>query len=107
MATTCTTTTRAAAPKPELEGLASQLRAFNGHRSLWIDDASGQICHEEPEAELEALGYRYVGTVFAPQPDELASLLTGRFWPLPELAPEPEAAAPARLPMGLVPLQSM
>lgn len=66
----------------QLEALASQLRAFNGYRTLWIEegpgDATGQVVHTEPEVELEADGYRYVGTVLAPSVDALASMLADR-----------------------------
>lgn len=61
-----------------LLALASQLRAFNGHRTVWIDDATGEVVHTEPEAELEARGYRYVATLLAPSEDELALALADR-----------------------------
>lgn len=61
-----------------LLALASQLRAFNGHRTVWIDDATGDVVHTEPEAELEGRGYRYVATLLAPSEDELALALADR-----------------------------
>jgi hypothetical protein len=66
----------------QLEALASQLSAFNGHRTLWIDDASREVVHTEPEVELEAHGYRYVATVLGPSPDALAQILADRLFAL-------------------------
>lgn len=66
----------------QLSALASQLRAFNGHRTIWIDDATGEVVHTEPEVELEAHGYRYVATVLGPSPDALAQILADRLFAL-------------------------
>lgn len=66
----------------QLEALASQLRAFNGYRTLWMEEsptgATAQVVHTEPDVELEAHGYRYVATVLAPSADALGSLLADR-----------------------------
>jgi hypothetical protein len=80
---------------PILDGLLTQLRAFNGHRTVWIDESTGAIVHTEPEVELEALGYRYVDTVFAPRRDELAALLAA--CPRPAVAEQRSVTMPLQL----------
>ncbi len=60
---------------PPVADLVQQLRAFHGHRTLWLDEARGQLMHAEPEEELEALGYRYIATLMRPGPEALAEAL--------------------------------
>jgi hypothetical protein len=79
--------------------VAVQLRGFHGHRTVWIDP-QGHLWHTEPDEELEAIGWRYVGTFMRPDTETLelavGRALIGRTLPrpalqravgLPELAP--------------------
>ncbi len=70
---------------PSVADLVRQLRAFHGHRTLWLDETRGALLHAEPEEELEALGYRYVATLMRPGPEALADAL-GRVGLRPGLA---------------------
>ncbi len=49
----------------EVEDLCTQLRGFNGHRTVWLD-GDDALWHAEPDEMLEELGHRYVGTFFRP-----------------------------------------
>jgi len=59
---------------PSVADLVHQLRAFHGHRTVWIEP-TGLVMHAEPDEELEDLGYRYVATLMRPAPEELAEAL--------------------------------
>ena len=59
---------------PSVVDLVQQLRAFHGHRTVWLD-ADGSLVHAEPDEELEDLGYRYVATLMRPGPEALAEAL--------------------------------
>jgi hypothetical protein len=76
------------APPATVADVAAQLRGYHGHRTVWID-LQGHLWHTEPEQELEALGWRYVGTFMRPNLDvlELAVTMTlgGRAAPRPAL----------------------
>lgn len=60
---------------PSVADLVRQLRAFHGYRTLWVDPQGAEICHAEPDEELEAEGYRYVATLMRPGPEVLAEAL--------------------------------
>lgn len=61
--------------------LVTSLRAYNGHRSLWLDPF-GTLWHGEPEDDgFDALGHRYVGTFMRPDADALHAALAGIAWP--------------------------
>lgn len=64
------------APHATVAEVAAALRGYNGHRTVWIDPQS-RLWHCEPEQELEALGWRYVGTFFRPA-DEVLEIAVGR-----------------------------
>ena len=87
-----------------LDALVTQLRVFCGHRTLWIDDATGRLVHAEPDDELDDRGFRYVGTVMAPGRDELTALIAGRFQPI---APALPAATVGRATGGLAPAPAL
>lgn len=59
---------------PSVADLVHQLRAFHGHRTVWIEP-TGLVMHAEPDEELEDHGYRYVATLLRPGPEELADAL--------------------------------
>ena len=82
------------APSATVADVAAQLCGFHGYRTVWIDP-QGRLWHSEPDDELEALGWRYVGTFLRPDTETLeiavGRLLLGR-----------SAARPAlHRPMGL------
>ncbi len=85
-----------------LAEIAADLGAYHGHRTVWIDLA-GRIVHSEPEEELEAEGYLYVGTFLRPGVDELVEA-AARFVALsPAPAARPAEPAPDLADVGLVP----
>lgn len=59
---------------PSVADLVHQLRAFHGHRTVWIEP-TGLVMHAEPDEELEDHGYLYVATLMRPGPEELADAL--------------------------------
>ncbi len=78
---------------PSVADLVHELRAFHGHRTLWLDERRGTVLHAEPEEELEAFGYRYVATLMRPGPEALAEAL-GRVGLRPEPAVDRSVAMP-------------
>jgi hypothetical protein len=60
-----------------VDELVSDLAAYSGHRTLWLDPG-GDIVHGEPEDELEAHGFSYIATLFQPNRDELSAALLKR-----------------------------
>lgn len=75
-----------------LQALASQLRVFDGYRTLWLDEQRQAVVHSEPDEELEAEGLLYVDTVMQPDAEALAVILGV----IPTAEPEgrPAAVAP-------------
>lgn len=86
---------RVEAPPATVADVASQLRCFHGHRTVWIDP-QGRLWHTEPEQELETLGWRYVGTFMRPD-DETLEIAVGRTL-LGRTAPRPALHQPIGLP---------
>jgi hypothetical protein len=61
----------------QIEDVVAALRAYVGHRSVWLDPF-GMLWHTEPEDEdLDAMGHRYIGTFLRPSADELGGALAG------------------------------
>jgi hypothetical protein len=83
------------APPATVADVAVQLRGFHGHRTVWIDP-QGLLWHTEPEQELEALGWRYVGTFLRPDTETL-ELAVGRAL-VGRAAPRPALQLPVALP---------
>ena len=54
----------------QIRATVRQLQGFHGFRTLWID-RGGQLCHSEPDEELERSGYIYVTTVLRPAEDDV------------------------------------
>jgi len=59
-----------AALESRIEELISELRQFNGHRTVWLSE-SGELIHAEPEDMLEVRGFHYITTLFRPTREEL------------------------------------
>lgn len=78
----------------EVCDLCSQLRDFNGHRTVWLDADDG-IWHAEPDEMLEELGHRYVGTFLHPAHDELSEALAKLMPVRPAVRIRPSLPAPA------------
>ncbi len=53
-----------------IDELVIELRQFNGHRTVWLDE-SGELIHSEPEDMLEVRGFQYITTMFRPNREEL------------------------------------
>lgn len=60
-----------------VDELVSDLAAYSGHRTLWLDPG-GDIVHSEPDEELEDRGFAYVATLFQPSRDELNAAVLKR-----------------------------
>jgi hypothetical protein len=59
-----------AALESRIDELISELRQFNGHRTVWLSD-QGELIHAEPEDMLEIRGFHYITTTFRPNREEL------------------------------------
>lgn len=82
----------------QIDDVVTAMRAYVGHRTVWLDPF-GTLWHAEPEdEELEALGHRYVGTFLQPKGDDLCDALRGLAWPRVEcLSVQPRVTAPVQL----------
>jgi hypothetical protein len=61
----------------QIEDVVIAMRAYVGHRSVWLDPF-GMLWHSEPEDEdLDAMGHRYIGTFLHPSTDDLCDALAG------------------------------
>lgn len=70
----------------QIDSLARQLASFHGYRTVWLD-LNGLVCHAEPDEELEALGYLYVGTFLRPTTEALEEAMARYYSVVPEPAP--------------------
>jgi hypothetical protein len=61
-------------PGSDVAALVAELGQFHGFRTLWRD-REGQVCHAEPDEELEQWGYAYLGTVMRPSAEAVSALL--------------------------------
>lgn len=59
-----------AALESRIDELISELRQFNGHRTIWLSE-QGELIHAEPEDMLEIRGFHYITTSFRPTREEL------------------------------------
>jgi hypothetical protein len=86
----------------QIDDVVTGLRQCVGYRTVWIDPF-GMLWHAEPEDDqLDAMGYRYVGTFCRPDPDALRAELRG--FALPEVAcisVQRPAAAPSIKPAAV------
>ena len=57
-----------------IDELVLELTQFRGFRTLWLDP-QGDLCHAEPDLELEDLDYHYVATLMRPDKDTLTAAL--------------------------------
>ncbi len=53
-----------------IDELVLELRQYNGHRTVWLDEDGGLI-HSEPEDMLEVRGFQYITTMYRPTREEL------------------------------------
>jgi hypothetical protein len=61
----------------QLDDVVTGLGACVGYRTVWIDPF-GALWHAEPDDDqLDAMGYRYVGTFCRPDADTLRATLLG------------------------------
>lgn len=58
----------------QLLAICAHLHSFHGFRSLWLTP-DGELWHTEPDEECERDNWRYLGTFFEPDPEELASAI--------------------------------
>ncbi len=54
--------------------LVQELASFSGFRTIWLDGA-GNLCHSEPDDELEEWNFHYLTTVMRPSLETLTALL--------------------------------
>ena len=81
----------------QIDDVVAALRAYGGHRSVWLDPF-GMLWHTEPEDEdLDAMGHRYVGTFMRPSTDDLLDAIAG--FVMPQVACLSVAPARAELPL--------
>ena len=59
-----------AALENRIDELVLELRQYNGHRTVWLDE-HGDLIHSEPEDMLEVRGFQYITTMFRPTREEL------------------------------------
>lgn len=65
----------------QIDDVVTALRAYGGHRSVWLDPF-GMLWHAEPEDEdLDAMGHRYIGTFLRPAADDLLDAIAGLVTP--------------------------
>jgi hypothetical protein len=77
--------------------VAAQLHGFNGYRTVWLDPL-GMLWHSEPDEELEALGWRYVGTYLRPDAETLEIAVGRMVLGRPTRARRPKAVIPGLAP---------
>jgi hypothetical protein len=59
-----------AALESRIDELVLELRQYNGHRTLWLDEL-GDLIHSEPDDMLEVRGFQYITTMFRPDREDL------------------------------------
>lgn len=75
-----------------IDELVIELRQFNGHRTVWLNE-DGDLIHSEPEDMLEVRGFQYITTLFRPGREELTCAVLKR---IPVELDEPIRHAMAR-----------
>lgn len=60
-----------------IDELVTELRQFNGHRTVWLNE-DGDLIHSEPEDMLEVRGFQYITTLFRPNREELTCAVLKR-----------------------------
>jgi hypothetical protein len=60
-----------------IDELVLELRQFNGHRTVWLNE-DGDLIHSEPDDMLEVRGFQYITTLFRPNRDELTCAVLKR-----------------------------